>query len=79
MVFKNVFNELHHILGTFIVMFIRILNLVLIDVSFCIASMLYVFVSITKAHTIFLKRKNKLYPDKQPRQLQHLSDTWWTC
>ena len=66
----------------------HILNLVLVDSVkyvkgasevFALVQTLYVFVSTTKAHIIFMSRQNELYPDKQPRQLQHLSDTRWTC
>ena len=62
------------------------LNLVLVDSTkilpyarefFVLLEHLYVFVSTTKAHVIFMSKQNELHPDKQPRQLQKLSDTWW--
>ena len=35
--------------------------------------------SSSKAHVIYLEIQNQLYPDKQTRQLQRLSDTRWAC
>ena len=66
----------------------RTLNLVLVDSSkilpcvtefFISHECLYVFISTTKAHVVFMTKQAKLHPDKQPRQLQKLSDTWWVC
>ena len=41
--------------------------------------LLYIFISSTKAHELFLKKQAELHPDKQTRQLQQLSDTRWAC
>ncbi len=40
---------------------------------------MYVFVSTTKVHAVFMQKQKELYPDKQPLQLQKLSDTRWAC
>ena len=62
------------------------LNLVLVDsvknVSiasefFALAESLYVFISTTKAHVVFMAKQNELHPGKPPLQLQRLSDIWW--
>ena len=37
------------------------------------------FVSATKAHAVFMQKKGQLHHDKQPLQLQKLSDTRWAC
>ena len=42
-------------------------------------SLLQCIFSTTKAHTIFMSKQAELHPDKQPRQLQNVSDTWWVC
>ena len=64
------------------------LNLVLVDCVkmiqsasefFCLLECLYVFISTTKAHVIFMEKQHELHPDKQPLQLQRLSDTRWAC
>ena len=66
------------------------LNLVLVDSTknppcarefFVLLEHLYrhVFISTTKAHVIFMCKRTKSHPDKQPRQLQKLSDTQWVC
>ena len=64
------------------------LNLVLVDSTkilscarefFVLLEHLYVFISTTKAHVIFMSKQAELHPDKQPRQLQKLSDTRWVC
>ena len=41
--------------------------------------LLYVFMSSTKAHTLYLKKEAELHPTKQTHQLQRLSDTRWAC
>ena len=41
--------------------------------------LLYVFMSSSKAHELYLKKQTELYPTKQIRQLQQLSDTRWAC
>ena len=46
---------------------------------FCLLECLYVFISTTKAHVIFMEKQHELHPDKQPLQLQRLSDTRWAC
>ena len=40
---------------------------------------LYVFVSSTEVHVIYLKKQAEMYPTKQARQMQRLSDTRWAC
>ena len=40
---------------------------------------LYVFLSSSKSHAIFIEQQTKLHPNKQTRQLQKLSDTRWAC
>ncbi len=64
------------------------LNLVIVDCVksnthasdfFTIDQMLYVFMSTSKAHVVYLEMQNQLHPDKQNRQLQRLSDTRWAC
>jgi len=64
------------------------LNLALVDTTkqvqeasefFVIMQNLYVFLSSAKAHTIFLHKQHKEYPNKPTRQLQRLSDTRWAC
>ena len=46
---------------------------------FCLLERLYVFISTTKAHAVFMQKQKDLHPDKQPMQLQRLSDTRWTA
>ena len=64
------------------------LNLVLVDSVkmvpyatefFSLLEILYVFVSTTKAHAVFMQKQQELHPDKQPIRLQKLSDTRWAC
>ena len=64
------------------------LNLVLVDCAkivpqasefFHLLQNLYVFISTSKAHEIFMSKQLELHPDKQTRQLQRLSDTRWAC
>ena len=64
------------------------LNLVLVDCVkanchasdfFIIVQALYVFMSTSKAHVVYLDMQNHLHPEKQKRQLQRLSDTRWAC
>ena len=40
---------------------------------------LYVFLSSSKCHVLFVENQKRLYPDKQIRYLQRLSDTRWAC
>ena len=40
---------------------------------------IYVFLSRSVTHAVFLRKQSKLHPDKQHRQLQRLSDTRWSC
>ena len=40
---------------------------------------LYVFISTSKAHTVYIQQQSSLHPDKPIHQLQKLSDTCWTC
>ena len=64
------------------------LNLVLVDSTkkvseaadfFSILETLYVFLSRSVTHAIFLKKQSELQPDRPQRQLQRLSDTRWSC
>ena len=64
------------------------LNLVLVDCTksvsdasefFSLLETLYVFMSTSKVHTLYLQQQSELYPTKQVRQLQRLSDTRWAC
>ena len=64
------------------------LNLALVDCVrnnrdasefFPLIQVLYVFLSTSKAHIIFMQKQKDLHPDKQPRQLQKLSETRCTC
>ena len=64
------------------------LNLVLVDSTksmaeasefFALLEMLYVFMSASKAHTIFVQQQSVLHPSKPVRELQQLSDTHWAC
>ncbi len=66
----------------------HVLNLVLVDscrsVStasefFSLMEALYVFMATSKAHVIFVEIQKKEHPDKQPLELQKLSDTRWAC
>lgn len=66
----------------------HVLNLVLVDscrsVSaasefFAIIEALYVFMASSKAHVVFVEVQKKQHPDKQPLELQKLSDTRWAC
>ena len=68
--------------------FAHILNLVLVDSSknssyaaefFTLLQSLYVFVSASKAHVVFIRRQKEFHPDKPTRELQRLSDTRWAC
>ena len=45
---------------------------------FSLVQALYVFISSSKTHTIYIEKQN-LQPDKQIRQLQRLVDTRWAC
>lgn len=40
---------------------------------------IYVFLSSSKCHAIYVSEQSKLYPGKAIRQLQRLSDTRWAC
>lgn len=66
----------------------HILNLVLVDSVkaipeatqfFALLESLYVFMSTTKAHAVFLQKQRDLHPEKQTRELKRLSDTRWAC
>ena len=73
---------------TYVHCYAHCLNLALVDCVrkvqdasefFALMELLYVFISSTKAHELFLKKQAELHPDKQTRQLQQLSDTRWAC
>ena len=62
------------------------LNLVLVDCTksvseasdfFSLMETLYIFLSRSVTHTVFLRKQSELQPDKPPRQLQRLLDTRW--
>ena len=64
------------------------MNLVIVDCVksnshayefFSLVQTLYVFMSTSKAHTIFLEKQAELHEGKQTRQLQRLSDIRWAC
>ena len=64
------------------------LNLILVDSVkmvpyatefFSLLESLYVFISTTKAHAVFMQKQQELHRDKQPLRLQKLSDTRWAC
>ena len=66
----------------------HILNLVLVDsvkaVSdatqfFALVESLYVFLSTTRVHVVFLQKQKELHAHKQTQELQRLSDTRWAC
>ena len=66
----------------------HVLNLVLVDSVkaipeaaefFALLEALYIFMSTSKAHTVFLAKQKDVYPGKQPRELKRLSDTRWAC
>ena len=51
----------------------------MLQTFFSVVQSLYVFMSTSKAHVIYLEMQNQLHPEKQNRQLQRLSDTRWAC
>ncbi len=64
------------------------LNLALVDCVksiqfacdfFCLLEALYVFISTSKAHNVFVAKQKELHPEKQVHRLQRLSDTRWAC
>ena len=68
--------------------FAHVLNLLLVDCAknvsraaefFALLESLYVFLSSTKAHVIFVRKQRELHPDKAKRELVRLSDTRWAC
>ena len=74
--------------ATYVHCYAHCLNLVLVDSTrnvseasdfFALMETLYVFVSTSKAHTVYLEQQSQLHPDKQVRQLKRLSDTRWAC
>ena len=46
---------------------------------FCLLEALYVLISTSKAHTVFVVKQKELYPEKQVHRLQKLPDTRWAC
>ena len=46
---------------------------------FALMETLYVFMSSSKSHDVYLQKQNELHPSKQLRRLQRLSDTRWAC
>ena len=66
----------------------HVLNLVLVDSVkslpdatqfFALLESLYVFLSTTKSHVIFLQKQKDLHPNMHTRELKRLSDTRWAC
>ena len=64
------------------------LNLVLVDTVksvpdamefFTLLEHIYVFMSASKAHVVFMGKQRQLHPQQQPLELQKLSDTCWIC
>ena len=64
------------------------LNVALVDTTrsiteasdfFALMETLYVFMSSSKAHDVYLQKQNELHPSKQLRRLQRLSNTRWAC
>lgn len=75
-------------MGVYIHCYAHNLNLALVDCVrniptasefFALVQALYVFVSTTKAHAVFIQKQKEIHPIKQPLQLQRLSDTRWTA
>lgn len=66
----------------------HVLNLVLVDSIksvksayefFTLLEVLYVFMSTSKVHVIFIEKQQQLNPNRQHMELQKLSDTCWIC
>ena len=66
----------------------HVLNLVLVDCVknnsfasefFSLLQALYVLLSTSKAHAIFIEKEKELYPGKPTKELKRLSDTRWAC
>lgn len=66
----------------------HILKLALVDCSkavpqagefFALLESLYVYMSSSKAHCVYIEKQGEFYPDKAVRQLKRLSDTRWAC
>ena len=63
------------------------LNFVLVDSTksveaaefFAILELLYIFMSTSKVHIIYIQQQSYLHPAKLVRQLQRLSGTRWAC
>ena len=64
------------------------LNLALVDTVkhiqtagdfFALLESVYIFMSSSKAHEIFITQQKKLNPNKPPQELKRLSDTRWSC
>lgn len=64
----------------------HVLNLVLVDCAknnqhaaefFSLIQALYVIVSTSKGHALFIEKQKELHPNKQVKELQSLSDTRW--
>ena len=66
----------------------HVLNLVLVDSIksvksayefFTLLEVLYVFMSTSKVHVVFIEKQQLLNPNRQHMELQKLSDTCWIC
>lgn len=51
----------------------------LADQFFGILEAMYVFLSSSVAHEVFMKKQEELLPGQQPRMLKKISDTRWSC
>ena len=74
--------------ATYIHCYAHVLNLVLVDSVksvnlasefFALLEALYVFVSSSKIHVLFMEKQHQCRPHDQPLELQKLSDTRWIC
>ena len=66
----------------------HVLNLVLVECVknnsfasefFSLLESLYVLMSTSKTHVIFIQKQKELHPGKQTKELNRLSDTRWAC
>ena len=88
--FSGVQARIKHVIPSAIYIHCRahVLNLCLVDSTkavrysgefFALLESLYIFLSSSKCHTLFIEQQRKLHPGKQIQQLQRLSDTRWAC
>lgn len=74
--------------ATYVHCYAHRLNLVLVDVCktvkeagqfFALLQQMYVFVSGSYVHQVWLDLQKEMYPNQQPRELKRLNDTRWAC